>query len=137
MAGQTLAHPLLDKWSISIISVVACLVVYLMRLVWANKPLANFPLVGEELGGSKRRRLAYLSNCAELYKAGYHRVCTAFLCARLVTNSAQSSRMVSSSSRLCQVLKSTKQYFPKHLYYRLTDVFVYRNSCLGNPIQVP
>ena len=74
MATQTLAHLFLDKWSISLTSVMACLVVLLMRVVRANKPLANFPLVGEELGGPKRRRLAYLSNCAELYETGYRRV---------------------------------------------------------------
>ncbi|SPQ25579.1 258d739b-6356-4995-8922-698f1a5f90e4 [Thermothielavioides terrestris] len=52
-------------------TLVALLVVLLVQNVWSRRPLANIPVVGEELGGDQKRRQAYLSRAADLYLEGY------------------------------------------------------------------
>jgi hypothetical protein len=55
-------------------TLVALLVVLLVQNVWSRRPLANIPVVGEELGGDQKRRQAYLSRAADLYLEGYKKV---------------------------------------------------------------
>jgi hypothetical protein len=52
----------------------ALLAVVLLQNVLSRRPLANIPVVGQDLGGDEKRRQAYLVRAADMYVEGYKKV---------------------------------------------------------------
>lgn len=76
---QNLPEAIGAKLPLILPTFVALLAVLLLQNLFSQKPLANVPVAGQELGGDEKRRQAYLFRAAELYAEGYKKVRTALL----------------------------------------------------------
>lgn len=73
-AVQTISDALVAKLPLILPTLAALLSVLILQNVLSRKPLANIPVVGQDLGGDEKRRQAYLFNAASLYREGYKKV---------------------------------------------------------------
>ncbi len=74
--SQTIAEAVGAKLPVILPTLAALLAVLLLQYVFGRDPLANVPVVGQELGGDEKRRQAYLARAADLYLEGYEKVRT-------------------------------------------------------------
>ncbi|KAH8895907.1 cytochrome P450 [Thozetella sp. PMI_491] len=68
---QTLTAFVEDKWHVLLTTLIVGLAAVAVSNLLASSPIANLPLVGDDLGNDEKRRQAYLGNGRALYSAGY------------------------------------------------------------------
>ncbi|KAL2161084.1 hypothetical protein VTH06DRAFT_8797 [Thermothelomyces fergusii] len=61
------------RLSLILPTLAALVAVWLLQHALSRGPLANIPLVGQELGGDEKRRQAYLARAGDLYLEGYRK----------------------------------------------------------------
>jgi hypothetical protein len=72
---QPFVQGISDKLPLILPTVTALLVVVLLQalLNFKQQPLAQIPVVGQELGGDHEKRKQYLARASELYNEGYQK----------------------------------------------------------------
>jgi hypothetical protein len=90
---QTISDAISAKLPLIVPTLAALLAVILLQNVLNQRPIANLPVAGQDLGGDEKRRQAYLSRAADLYHEGYKKV------RRLQTSATRSNRKNSNRPR--------------------------------------
>ncbi len=73
-ALETLPSIFVERWPVILTSLLALFLALIVSNVLRSNPLANVPLVGEDLGNAEKRRKEYLKNGKNLYLTGYKKV---------------------------------------------------------------
>jgi hypothetical protein len=71
---QKISDAISAKLPLIVPTVAALLAVIFLQNVLNQRPIANLPVAGQNLGGDEKRRQAYLSKAADLYHEGYKKV---------------------------------------------------------------
>lgn len=71
---MAIAELIADRLPLVVSTTVVFLAVYLLKYVFTPDPLANLPIVGEELGGDGKRLQQFRANAKETYNEGYKKV---------------------------------------------------------------
>lgn len=64
-----------ERWPVISAALAACAIALILPMVLQTIRLSSVPVVGKELGGTERRRQAYLVGAKKLYIDGYRKVC--------------------------------------------------------------
>lgn len=73
-APQTTGALIAERWPIILVALLAIVVVTVYPTVLRTVQIAQIPTVGAELGGTDKRRQAYIASARKLYNYGYRNV---------------------------------------------------------------
>lgn len=73
---QTISQVIFDKVPLILSGTILFLVVYVLKYFLTPDPLANIPIIGQELDGDKKRREEYSSKAKSVYIDGYNKACS-------------------------------------------------------------
>ncbi|KAM7198936.1 putative cytochrome P450 E-class, group IV [Naviculisporaceae sp. PSN 640] len=96
-----ISEVIVDRLPLVVSTSVVFLAVYLLKYLFTPDPLANLPIVGEELGGDGKRLEQFRSNAKETYNEGYKKFRDGLF--RVITS--RKSRVVVVSPRFLDELK--------------------------------
>lgn len=71
---MAIAEVIVDRLPLVVSTTVVFLAFYLLKYVFTPDPLANLPVIGEELGGDGKRLQQFRSNARDIYNEGYKKV---------------------------------------------------------------